>query len=136
MFSLLKLILASFFTIIIADYIWLGLIAKKFYVDQLTPIGRITGDKFEPILWAAAIVYLLLAVGIVFFALPKVDLQANYGTTFAIGALLGLVVYGVYDMTNYLTLKDYPIQIALADTAWGSVVCGLATMAARFVRDM
>lgn len=136
MFSLLKLLLVSFFTILIADYIWLGLIAKNFYVTQLISIGRISGDKFEPVLWAAGIVYLLLAVGIVFFALPKVDLQASYVTTFAIGALLGLVVYGVYDMTNYSTLKDYPIQIAMADLAWGSFVCGLATTAARFVRDM
>ena len=136
MFSLLKLLLVSFFTIIIADYIWLGLIAKKFYVSQLLSIGRINGDQFEPVLWAAGIVYLLLAVGIVFFALPKIDMQASYVTAFAIGALLGLIVYGVYDMTNYSTLKDYPIQIAFADMAWGSVVCGLATIAARFVRDM
>ncbi len=136
MISLLKLILVGFVTIIIGDYIWLGFVVKKFYVSKLASIGRISGDQFQPVFWAAGIVYLLLSVGIVYFVLPKIDLQASYFTTFAIGALLGLVVYGVYDMTNYSTLKDFPLLLAFADMAWGAFVCGLATLAVRFARDM
>jgi len=32
------------------------------------------------------------------------------------GALLGLVAYGTYDMTNLSTLKGYPLAVAAVDT--------------------
>jgi uncharacterized membrane protein len=31
----------------------------------------------------------------------------------------------VYDFTNYSTLKDWPLVLALADTAWGAVAAGV-----------
>lgn len=38
----------------------------------------------------------------------------------AYGALFGLVVYGVYDFTNYSTLRQWPFVLTLADVAWGA----------------
>jgi len=37
------------------------------------------------------------------------------------GAMLGLVVYGVYDFTNYSTLRQWPFVLVLVDVAWGMV---------------
>ena len=45
------------------------------------------------------------------------DLAAAIGY----GALFGLVVYGVYDFTNYSTLRQWPFVLTLADVAWGAV---------------
>ena len=63
---------------------------------------------------------------------------SGYLMNFLTGALLCLVIYGVYDFTNYSTLKDFPLKVALADAAWGSVVCvcGFATLAAAAARDI
>jgi uncharacterized membrane protein len=36
--------------------------------------------------------------------------------------LLGLATYGVYDATNYATLKNYSPIIAVADTLWGGTL--------------
>jgi uncharacterized membrane protein len=47
--------------------------------------------------------------------------------------LFGLVVYGVYDFTNYSTLRQWPFVLTLADTAWGAMASALAAMAVRFV---
>lgn len=136
MSSNLKLIAVSFFTILILDMIWLGFVAHKFYLTQLQPIGRINNGKFEPIFWAAGLVYLFLAALVVYFVLPRLDPGTSLITIFLVGALMGFLVYGVYDMTNFSTLKDFSIQVAMADMGWGAVVMGLATLAAAFVRDL
>lgn len=131
----IKLLATCFISIIVIDFVWLGLIAKKFYTNQMSVIGRIYEGNFQPILWAAGIVYILLSIGIVYFVLPKLEFNANIVPTFLVGALLGFVVYGVYDMTNYSTLKDWTLILTFVDMCWGAVVCGLVTVIARFVRD-
>ena len=136
MFTHVKLLVVSFFTILILDMLWLGLIANNFYVRNLLPIGRIEDNHFKPVLWAAGLVYLFLAFGINYFLLPRIDSGSNMVVTFLLGAFLGSIIYGVYDMTNYSTLKDFPVHLALADIAWGSCVCGLASVATVFVRDL
>ncbi len=136
MLSELKLYATCFVSIILIDLVWIGIITKAFYVEQLRPIGRITGDKFEPVFWAAAVVYIALSIGIVHFALPKITSDTSWVSTFAIGALLGFVVYATYDFTNYSTLKDWTIPLALADTAWGTVLVGTVTCLARYVREL
>ena len=44
----------------------------------------------------------------------------------AYGALFGLVVYGVYDFTNYSTLRQWPFVLTLADVAWGAAASAVA----------
>jgi uncharacterized membrane protein len=36
--------------------------------------------------------------------------------------LLGLCVYGVYETTNYATLKNWPIYMLIVDTLWGGIL--------------
>ena len=136
MFSELKLYAVSFVSIILLDCVWLGFVAKKFYIEQLRPIGRIAGDSFQPVLWAAALVYVVLAIGIVQFALPKIAPDSSWISCFGVGALLGFVIYATYDLTNYATLKDYTLILTISDIAWGAIVGGVATCVARYVREM
>jgi uncharacterized membrane protein len=42
------------------------------------------------------------------------------------GALLGLLAYGTYDMTNMATLKNWPITMSFVDMIWGGVLIGLS----------
>jgi uncharacterized membrane protein len=97
---------------------------KNFYRDQLAPIVRLADGGIAPNWPAAFVVYILLGTGIALFVIPRastVSLAAAYG------ALFGLVVYGVYDFTNYSTLRQWPFVLTLADVAWGAVAsaaCG------------
>jgi uncharacterized membrane protein len=45
------------------------------------------------------------------------------------GALLGLFAYGTYELTNYVTLRDWSLEQVLADTVWGAVLTGLSAWA-------
>jgi uncharacterized membrane protein len=58
---------------------------------------------------------------------PTVPLSADYG------ALFGLVVYGVYDFTNYSTLRQWPFVLTLADLARGTVASAACAAAVRMV---
>ncbi|GIL62231.1 hypothetical protein Vafri_16500 [Volvox africanus] len=42
------------------------------------------------------------------------------------GLLLGLCLYGTYEFTNLSILVPWTWALALVDTAWGSIACGVA----------
>jgi uncharacterized membrane protein len=42
--------------------------------------------------------------------------------------LLGICIYGVYETTNYATLKKWPIRMLVVDTLWGGVLFALTTI--------
>lgn len=136
MLSELKVYATCLISFAVIDFIWIGIVMKSFYVEQLRTIGRIKGDKFEPVLWAAGCVYIVLAIGIVQFVLPKVPIDASWLSTFGTGALLGFVIYATYDFTNYATLKDYTLAMTFADIAWGSFVTGAVTCIASMIRNL
>jgi uncharacterized membrane protein len=75
-------------------------------------------------------VYALLGTGIALFVIPRastVSLAAVYG------ALFGLVVYGVYDFTNYSTLRQWPFVLTLVDVAWGTCASAACAAVVRWV---
>ena len=75
---------------VVLDGIWLGLLMKNFYRDQLAPIVRLANGSIAPNWPAAVVVYVLLWTGIALLVIsraPTVPLAAAYGTLF------GLVVY-------------------------------------------
>ena len=114
----------------VLDGVWLGLLMKNFYRDQLAPIVRLADGGIAPNWPAAFVVYALLGTGIALFVIPRastVPLAAAYG------ALFGLVVYGVYDFTNYSTLRQWPFVLTLADMAWGAVASAAGAAAVRIV---
>jgi uncharacterized membrane protein len=116
----------SILAFIILDGIWLGLMMKDFYVRQLTPIARIVDGSFAPIWWVALLVYVLLGLGVAVFVVPRASSAA---TAAGFGALFGLIVYGVYDLTNYSTLAQWPAIVTAADMVWGSAACAAVAVA-------
>lgn len=126
------LFLAPIFTLI--DLLWLGKIMVGFYKAELGALTRRTGEVLTPVWWAAGLVYLLIPLGIVLFVLPRVPDDASAAGAFGWGLAYGLILYGVYDFTNYSLLDKYPLRMALVDILWGGFICGLATVIALGLR--
>ncbi len=112
------------FTLLL-DYLWLAKLMQGFYLTELGPYARRRGDAIEPVYWAAAIAYLLLPLGVVLFALPRIDPTAPLLTSLGWGGLFGLVVYGVYDMTNMAILERWPARMVWFDICWGMFLCAV-----------
>ncbi len=113
----IKLYLATFIAFLAVDMVWLVLVARTFYKKYL---GFIMAPSPN---WLAAILfYLLFIVGILVLAvLPGLELN-SLKTTLIRGALLGLVAYATYDLTNLATLKDWPLIVTVVDLIWGTVL--------------
>jgi uncharacterized membrane protein len=115
----------------VLDGLWLGVLMKNFYRDRLAPIARLgSAGGIAPNWPAAFVVYALLGAGISLFVVPR---AATLTSAAASGALFGLVVYGVYDFTNYSTLRQWPLALALTDVAWGAVASAVCAVAVRSV---
>jgi uncharacterized membrane protein len=125
----MKLAVAGAAAFMVLDGIWLGVLMKNFYRREMLPIVRLAGGGIAPHWPAALVVYALLGLGIALFVIPRAPTVASAA---GFGALLGLVVYGVYDFTNFSTLRQWPFVLTLVDTAWGTLASALAAAAVRF----
>ncbi|HUU36590.1 MAG TPA: DUF2177 family protein [Candidatus Desulfaltia sp.] len=111
--------LAVFFLI---DMIWLGVVAKGFYRRHLGPM---LSPKVN---WAAAILfYLLFIVGLLVFVIKPALVSGEPLKALFLGALLGLISYATYDLSNLATLKDWPLGVTVVDLIWGSVLGGVVS---------
>ena len=118
----------AFVSFLILDFLWLGFVVKDFNLRQLADIGRIENGQFNLAYFPAVLVYVLMALGVVVFVLPKVAGETSILWPFLWGALLGFIIYGVFDMTNLAVLKNYPLQFAMMDMAWGTLAFGVVTV--------
>ena len=118
------------------DYLWLGIIMSKFYKNELGILARLSNGSLKPVLWAAGIVYILIPLGIVLFALPKVSQGDMVLTSLFWGFVYGVVLYGVYDMTNYSLVKKWSLRLSIVDILWGGIINALVTYAAASFEKM
>jgi uncharacterized membrane protein len=109
----------------LVDFTWLAVIAKKIYFTEIGSLLRQTDGSLQPNVLSAVMVYVLLALGVIVFALPKAG-NSPWMAMFW-GAVLGLIVYGVYDYTNMATLENWTWKLTFIDIAWGTYLCGLVT---------
>ena len=113
----LKLYLVSLVAFLAIDLLWLGLVARSFYQQQLGFIMAPSVNWF-----AAAIFYLLFIVGILFFVVVPGLESGSLKATLMRAALFGLITYATYDLTNLATLKDWPVLLTVVDLIWGTVL--------------
>lgn len=99
------------------DAVWLGVIANKLYKNEL---GSLLLEK--PNMVAAILFYVIFVVGIVVFAVLPAVTAGDWKVALGLGALLGLVTYATYDLTNLATLKGFPVKIVIIDLLWGTVL--------------
>ncbi len=119
--------ISSFFTLYLIaipvfaaiDMLWLGVIAKGFYQNNL-------GYLLGPVNWWAAVAfYLIFLAGLTYFAIMPSLESGSYATALMLGALYGFFTYATYDLTNMATIRDWPLVVTIVDMAWGTLLGGL-----------
>jgi uncharacterized membrane protein len=109
-------VLISIVALLVLDGIYIYL-THKIFADQIVNVQRVV-ITLKPI--GALVCYVLLIAGLNYFII-----QRNRSIPEAF--FLGLVVYGVYDSTNYATLKKWEANVAIMDTLWGGSLFALTT---------
>src|SRR4030042_1116180 len=116
---LTKLFLIALPVFFAIDMVWLGLVAKGFYRQQIGSLMR------SPVNWVAAVAfYLLFILGLVVFVVAPAMDQDSCEHALLYGALFGFIAYATYDLTNLATLRDWPLLVTVVDLAWGAVLAG------------
>jgi uncharacterized membrane protein len=110
--------------VIAIDLLWLGVIAKGFYAQEMGDLLRKNGETLAPRWGAALLVYVLIPLGVVLFVRPHLDDKSTIWHALGWGALFGLVVYGVYDLTCLAIMEKYTLKLTIVDMIWGAVLCG------------
>jgi uncharacterized membrane protein len=126
----IKLFLIALPVFFVIDMVWLVLVAKKFYQDQI-------GFLMKPdINWLAAIIfYLLFIAGLVVFVISPAVLKHSWVHALLFGALFGLITYATYDLTNLATLKDWPLLVTVVDLIWGTVLASSISLITYFIAN-
>jgi len=135
MWHLTKVYLTIIPVFLLLDYLWLGQIMAGFYRRELGSLARRSGDSVKPDIPSAIGVYLLIPLGIVLFALPHVSHEHLVASSLLWGFLYGIVLYGVYDLTNYSVIKKYSGKLALVDILWGGALNSVMTLVAAYVQS-
>ena len=109
------------------DFVWLTMVALKFYQGQ---VGPLLLEK--PNLVPAAIFYALYIVGLVVFCVVPAVAAQSWQKAALLGALLGLIAYATYDLSNLATLNGWTLPLSLVDITWGAVASAAACTAGYF----
>jgi len=116
---------ASAVVFLVLDAIWLTLMADRLYRPAL---GHLMLERFA--LGPAAAFYAIYLAGVVVFAVSPALGSGRWLTALGLGALLGLMAYATYDLTNQATLRTWSMRVSIADIAWGACATALAAVAA------
>lgn len=125
--DLLKVFVPTYIIGMAVDFLWIGVLAGGFYKSQLAGLIRATKDFAGGHWLAAALVYVAIVGGIMVFVLPR---ATSLGSAALYGALFGLVAYGIYELTNYSLLLNWPATVVVVDILWGVVLCALTSVLA------
>ena len=121
MFNYLMLLSAVIF--LTADFMYLRVISSYFS----NQIQRVQGSAMQINYLGAALCYVFLIVGINYFIIkPKKSVSDAF--------LLGIVIYGVYETTNYALLKNWSIITVIIDTLWGGLLFASTTYLINLIR--
>ncbi len=117
--------LVSAIALISIDFIYLNVI-KDFFKKQ---IQNVQGSQMQVNFLGAALCYIFLIVGINYFIIkPRKSVNDAF--------LLGLVIYGVYETTNYALFKNWSIITVIIDTLWGGLLFASTTYIVNMLRNI
>lgn len=110
------------------DFVWLSKMTGLFYRARM-------GNMLlaQPNFAVAGAFYLIYVAGIVYLAVLPALNSGNWYTALISGAVLGLVAYGTYDMTNLATLKNWSLSLSIVDMAWGTFLTAVSATAGYLV---
>jgi uncharacterized membrane protein len=129
MASFVNCFFISLLLFIVLDLLWFRIFAyKNIYKPQFNLINRFSrNDKKKRALLSALIAWVLMAITVSVF-LVDFKPDSNNAEAFSFGMLIGFLIYGIYNFTNYATINNYKIKTLVSDTIWGTFLFGIVSL--------
>jgi uncharacterized membrane protein len=117
-------------SLLVLDFLWLGVVGvgRRFFAMSKRIRGGEAAASSDWKSWQMVLLtvgaYVLLALALCRFAVIPSRIQGKpLWAASASGALLGLVIYGIFDLTNLVVFgRGYGLSLAALDVAWGTFV--------------
>ena len=117
--------LISAIVLIAIDFVYLNII-KDFFQKQII---NVQGSSVQINYLGVAICYIFLVTGLNYFIIkPNKSVNDAF--------LLGLIIYGVYETTNYALFKNWSIITVIIDTLWGGILFASTTYIVNMLRNI
>jgi uncharacterized membrane protein len=113
-FRIFAITLVTFMAI---DLTWLSLMAPTFYRAQ---VGFLLASTTNWI--AVGLFYLEIVTGLLVFVIIPGLPATSFRQPLARAALLGLVTYGTFELSNLAIIKGWSVSLTVVDTFWGICV--------------
>lgn len=113
--------IVSAIVLVLLDSIYLNLI-KDFFGKQ---IKKVQQKPMKVNLIRAILCYIILVLGINYFIIYQ-------NKSILDAFLLGLLIYGVYETTNYALFSDWSLTAVIIDSIWGGILFALTTYITRY----
>jgi uncharacterized membrane protein len=101
---------------VLLDSVYLTAFKKHFANQILIVQAKPMNVQMLPVV----ITYIILVFGLYYFIIKQRKSVMD-------AALLGFVIYGVYEFTNKSIIKDWTYFTAVLDVTWGTILFGLTT---------
>ena len=90
-------------------------------------VQNVQGSALKINFMGAALCYLFLIIGINYFIIkPRKSVEEAF--------LLGIVIYGVFETTNYALFNKWSIITLVMDTLWGGTLFAATTFIINLLR--
>ena len=119
------------FMLVDAPYLYLN---SKMYEKKTIAIS---GKTFTKRYYSAVIVYLALALGIVFLALPRMrkdsSIKNRVQDAILYGGIFGLTSYATFDFTMHFMFENWDLGVSIMDSVWGGVLCSIVAFVVSYI---
>jgi uncharacterized membrane protein len=123
MFNILFLISAILFVVI--DFIYLNII-RSYFENQ---VKIVQGSPLQVNFLGLVLCYIFLIFGLNYFIIKSK--KSAYDAF-----LLGILIYGVFETTNYALFKNWSIFTLILDTLWGGTLFAIVTFIINNLRTL
>jgi len=117
--------LVSSILILLYDSIYLHLF-KNYFAGQ---VKSIQNSPISLNISAVMLSYLFIIIGINYFVL-------GYNMSLSDSFLLGIIIYGVYETTNWAIFKKWSVLSVIIDTLWGGCLFLLTNWTILFIKGL
>ena len=120
--SKISRLLISLFIILMLDFVYFSFFKGYFF----SVISKVQQSPVVLNITPMLLIYTILASSLNYFIIDK---KGGLVDAF----LFGAVVYSIYELTNYVIFKQWPIKMVLIDSLWGGILMASTVYISRFV---
>jgi uncharacterized membrane protein len=117
---MLRIYLISAVVMLILDAVQI-LVNRQFHAKLFKNVQK---SPMKVRIVPAILVYILMPFAVTYFAILQSKSIKEAGLK---GGLLGLTIFGVYDLTNLATLDGWTVEMAIMDISWGTVMFSITS---------